>query len=273
MLRSSLFFAIVVIIDSGCSLPLSSTVLSKNDLVLVTGATGRTGSLIYKDLKSAGFSVRALLRNATKAKDILPCGACTEAEGIFVGDVTDRSSLVAAFKGVNRVVIAVGSVPLPDGKGSYYFPKGAYPIDIDYLGCNNQVAAAKEAGVEHILLVSSMGTTQPDGFLDKLGNGWALFYKLNAEAYMMGSGIKYTIVKPSGLTDSAPGKALLLVGHDDDITNQDTMNVTRADVASVLLQAIQDPGDAGNVRFDLSSDVTKPASGDFKALFAQAHKL
>jgi hypothetical protein len=39
--------------------------------------------------------------------------------------------------------------------------------------------AALSAGVEHVLLVSSMGTTQPDTFLDLLGEGHALFYKLN----------------------------------------------------------------------------------------------
>ena len=41
--------------------------------------------------------------------------------------------------------------------------------------------AALSAGVRHVLLVSSMGTTQPDTFLDKLGDGHALFYKLNGK--------------------------------------------------------------------------------------------
>ena len=35
--------------------------------------------------------------------------------------------------------------------------------------------------MRHVLLVSSMGTTQPDTFLDKLGDGHALFYKLNGK--------------------------------------------------------------------------------------------
>ena len=43
--------------------------------VLVTGASGRTGSIIYALLKhraaaSSGIEVRALVHNATKARDI-----------------------------------------------------------------------------------------------------------------------------------------------------------------------------------------------------------
>ena len=57
------------------------------EIVLVTGATGQTGSLAYFQLKAAGFETRALVRNATKAQAILQCGACSEKEGVYVGDV------------------------------------------------------------------------------------------------------------------------------------------------------------------------------------------
>lgn len=39
--------------------------------------------------------------------------------------------------------------------------------------------AALRAGVQHVLLVSSMGTTQPDSYLDKLADGHVMWYKLN----------------------------------------------------------------------------------------------
>lgn len=77
--------------------------------------------------------------------------------------------------------------------------------DVDWQGSNNQVRAAHAAGVEHVLLVSSMGTTEPDSFLDKLGNGHALFYKLNGEVDLMASGIPYTVVKPGGLLNDPGG--------------------------------------------------------------------
>ena len=51
------------------------------------------------------------------------------------------------------------------------YSSGGYPKDIDWMGNKNQVIAAKKAGVKHVLLVSSMGTTVPDSFLDTLGHG------------------------------------------------------------------------------------------------------
>ena len=116
-----------------------------------------------------------------------------------------------------------------------------------------------------------MGTTTPDSFLDKIGGGWILFYKLNAEAFLMQSGLAFTIVKPSGLSDTPGGKSFLLVGHDDSITNKSS--IPRSDVATVLTKACLLPSDAANTRFDLTSDPSRPSSGDFQALFAAARAL
>ena len=46
--------------------------------------------------------------------------------------------------------------------------------------------------------------------------------------------------------------------------------VTRADLAAVLVAAVQNPRQSSYLRFDLSSDDSQPATGDFKALFDQA---
>ena len=48
--------------------------------VVVTGATGRTGMLTYLALRDAGVEVRALVRNASKARELLDCGPCGEDE-------------------------------------------------------------------------------------------------------------------------------------------------------------------------------------------------
>ena len=66
---------------------------------------------------------------------------------------------------------------------------------------------------------------------------------------------------------AAGGQSLLLAGHNDDLKEP---RVTRADVAEVLLQAILRPELSKWTRFDLSSDSSKPATGDFEALFETA---
>jgi nucleoside-diphosphate-sugar epimerase len=170
-----------IILDPRSSLHdhLAQQELSSKIQILVTGATGRTGALVYKLLKQEGFPVRALVRNKTKAKETLSCHACDESEGIFTGDITDAESLSAPMQGVQALVILTSSMPLKADNGTYYFPEGGYPKDIDWEGSNNQLRAALEAGVNHVLLVSSMGTTVPDSFLDQLGHGHVMWYKLN----------------------------------------------------------------------------------------------
>merc|ERR1712238_104764 len=73
-------------------------------VILITGATGRLGSKLYFDLQEKMkkqqhqqqhhnhhpiVEVRALVRNLTKAKEVLQCTHCDASEGIYLGDVTD----------------------------------------------------------------------------------------------------------------------------------------------------------------------------------------
>ena len=82
--------------------------------VLVTGATGRTGKLLYAQLKARDdiAQVRALVRASSdakeKARSALNCTKCDASEGIFYGDVTVPSTLKAPMTGVDTVAITIG---------------------------------------------------------------------------------------------------------------------------------------------------------------------
>ncbi|GAB5370916.1 hypothetical protein AAMO2058_001534400 [Amorphochlora amoebiformis] len=232
--------------------------------VLVTGATGRTGSLTYLMLKEKGYEVVGLVRNTTKARERIGCNKCDESEGIFVGDIRDPSTLDKPFQKAQGVVILTSSAPVPLGNGSYYYPNGSYPIDIDWKGSNNQVRMAMKYGLKHILLVSSAGTSMPDSTLDMLGHGHVLFYKLNAEASLMASGVPFTVVKPMGLSDHQGGESKLVSAQEDILQ---FYTVARQDVANVLVNALEMPQLSKGLRFDLASDPSKPASGNFQAFF------
>eukprot|EP00798_Chlamydomonas_sp_ICE-L_P003956 gene3956-14035_t len=236
--------------------------------VLVSGATGRTGGLVYKSLKELGYNVRALVRNASKAKEVLDCGACDESAGIYVGDITDADCLDAPMEGVQSLVILTSSYPLKYPNGTWYFPAGGSLMDIDWGVPTTNVKAAIKADVQHVLLVSSMGTTTPDTFLDKLGDGHALFYKLNGEIDLMGSGLPLHC-EPGWLLTMRVGESLLW-GPQAGMEKTKGGLVCRADVAAVIVEAIKDPKSSQWLRFDLSNDSNKAATGDFKDLFAQA---
>lgn len=226
---------------------------AQTDIVMVTGATGRTGSILYGLLKKQGVNVRALVRNATKARNLLACTKCDESEGIFVGDVTKPETLKAPMNGVTKLVITTSSIPVCNPFPKCHYPPGGLPIDVDWNGGKAQVMAFAEQakGKGQVVLISSMGTTDPDGFLEKLDNAHIGFYKLNLEAFLMSAGLEYTIIKPCGLDDHVSNNTLV-VGHDDQLhLTPPTMG--RMDVARVSVAALQHPDVAGGLRFDLCS--------------------
>ena len=81
--------------------------------VLITGATGRLGSLLYAQAKADTRigSVRAFVTNVTRARAALGCQKCDPSEGIYVGDVRNPLALNAAANGVDAVLVAVGASP------------------------------------------------------------------------------------------------------------------------------------------------------------------
>eukprot|EP00440_Ansanella_granifera_P041359 gb/GFBE01044850.1/.p1 GENE.gb/GFBE01044850.1/~~gb/GFBE01044850.1/.p1 ORF type:complete len:281 (+),score=68.10 gb/GFBE01044850.1/:1-843(+) len=242
--------------------------------VLVTGATGRTGKETYLALKKAGLSVRALVRNATKARSVLGCQSCDEQEGIFIGDITSTSTLQPAMQGVDTLVITVG--PVIKCKygfvGCDYLPGGS-PKEVVWEGLKTQVKAfANTSGrplkERQVVLMSSGLTTKPDNFLDKIGNGYVTFYSLNAEAFLMSSGLPFTIVQACGLSDGEAGKSKLVVAHDDNINEMST--VSRGDVARVLAAAAAAPATSKGLRFNLCAAWFGKATQNPTELFQEA---
>ena len=77
---------------------------SPDDVVLVTGATGRVGRLVVDELLRAGVSVRALARRPEDA--VLPVGV-----EIAAGDLTVPASLDSALEGVVAVFLVWTAAP------------------------------------------------------------------------------------------------------------------------------------------------------------------
>jgi len=258
--------------------------------VAVTGAGGRTGSLCMKLLaQSPEFAPpRGLVRSdksAGKVKKLL--GAESDAECV-IGDVSDAASCRALCEGCDGLVILTSAVPKPkiasllvaivskilpwmDAKRpEFYFPDEGRPELVDWAYQKNQIDAAKAAGVKKVVLVSSMGGTQIDNFLNTMGDGNILLWKRKAEMYLKASGLDYAIVHPGGLLDKEGGKRELLAGLDDSLLSGDRRSVPRADVARVAVACLT-LAEARNVSFDLASREEGEGSGattDVGALLA-----
>src|SRR5210317_1693086 len=98
-------------------LPSSGTFAEGKGLVVVAGATGRTGQLVVKYLKAEGYEVRAMVRSMEKGKRVLG-----ENIPLVQADVTEPSSLPPLLEGADFVISAIGS----GGKAS--------PEAVDYGG-------------------------------------------------------------------------------------------------------------------------------------------
>ena len=102
-------------------------------MILITGATGRTGKEAAQQLVAKGVKVRALVRNPAKA-------AALQAAGVELapGDAGDAVAVRRALEGVSGIAII-----LPNGESQ--------------LALEKQLATlAAEAGVAHIVKVSSV---------------------------------------------------------------------------------------------------------------------
>jgi uncharacterized protein YbjT (DUF2867 family) len=245
---------------------------SAGPVVLVTGATGRTGSLVYNQLKQAGLSVRGLVRNASKAREILKCEKCDTSEGIYVADITKKDTLAPAMHGATALAIVTSASPICDPYPNCHFPEGGLPIDIDWHGQKNQIETFDEANAivqSHgfVVLVSTMGTTTPEDSKHGLP-GFISFYKLNSEAYLMSSGIPFTVIKPCGLVDANASQQELVVGHDDELDA--SVPIARGDVARVVAGAITAPGAASGLRFDLCAKKSGTPTTDINELLRSA---
>lgn len=247
---------------------------SNRSTVLVTGAGGRTGQIVYKKLRerSGEYIARGFVRSEESKEKI------GGTDDVLVGDIRNADTLAPAIQGTDALVILTSAVPKmkpgfdpsKGGRPEFYFEEGSYPEQVDWEGQKNQIDAAKAAGVKHVVLVGSMGGTNINHPLNSLGNGNILVWKRKAEQYLADSGIPYTIIRAGGLQDKEGGVRELLIGKDDELLQTETKTIARADVAEVCIQALQFE-EAKFKAFDLASkpEGSGTPTKDFKTLFSQ----
>lgn len=187
----------------------------------VAGATGQTGRRIVQELVNRQIPVRALVRDRTRAQEILPGSV-----EIVEGDVLQPASLREAIADCTVLLCATGAAPSFDPTG---------PYKVDYEGTRNLVDVAKEKGIEHFVLVSSLCVSQ---FFHPLNLFWfILVWKKRGEEYLQSSGIPYTIVRPGGLKNEDNTDAIVMEGADRLFDG----SIPRTKVAQVCVESLVVP--------------------------------
>jgi uncharacterized protein YbjT (DUF2867 family) len=101
-------------------------------VILVTGASGKVGGQALRRLAEKGLKVRAFVRDPAKVEAL---GLGVEA---VQGDLDRPETIPPAMAGVDKVFVVAGGWDIPSEDG-------------------NVIAAAEEAGVGHVVLLSSLG--------------------------------------------------------------------------------------------------------------------
>lgn len=141
---------------------------SFNGTVLVVGATGRTGEWVVKRLQSHHIDYHLFVRSGAKALELFGPEIIDK---LTIGSVEHPEEIKAALCHADAVICTIG--------GKVTDPESPPPSAIDRDGVKRVANLAKEHGIKHFILVSSLAVTRPDHPMNKYGQ--VLTMKLEGE--------------------------------------------------------------------------------------------
>lgn len=212
---------------------------SANAGILLIGATRGTGLRLAKLLVAWGDEVTALVRPSSDLSELEKLSV-----RLVTGDALNRAEVDAAFTaGPYRAVVST---------------IGCFRCEQppDYIGNKNIIDAAAASGSRRLIMISTVGAGD-----SKEGAPWislwflkdVIVLKEQAEQHLIESGLDYTIIRPGGLKEAeATGNGILT-------EDSAAMGIiTRADLAGLLVQCIDDKETIGKTYTAVDSEMTWP---------------
>jgi uncharacterized protein YbjT (DUF2867 family) len=185
-------------------------------MYLVTGATGNVGGAVARQLHERGHSVRALVRDPSRAAG-LPAGI-----ELAVGDLDDPDSVSKAVAGVEAIFLM-------------QVPGGTEPT-------KTMILAAQDAAVPRIIQLSSAGARLLPLDANPMGAAFAA-----RERALRESGLGVTYLRPSAFASNAFGwRDSIRAGKVVDPTGDGVLAVMDPeDIARVAVTALTEDGHVG----------------------------
>ena len=193
--------------------------------LVIFGATGKTGIELVNQALEQGHAVTAFVRDAARL------AIEDEKLTLVAGDAFDPTSVAQAIQGQDAVICALGA-------GSEL-----KKTTVHTTGTINIISGMQKNNVKRLTVVTAMG----------VGESWdtlSLFNKFffatllkssredheTQEAAVRESGLDWTIIRPSGLTDT-PLSESYAIG--ENIPSK-TSKIARADVAHAIIKDLHD---------------------------------
>ena len=210
--------------------------MTNDSPVLVVGGTGMLGGQVVTALLSRGQRVRALLRPASDAAELMKAGI-----EIARGDMLEPASLLRAMDGADAVITTAA--------GYTHHSKGDTAM-IDTIGNRNLIDVASQTGIRRFVLTSILTSDQTP----EVPHFWN---KKLAEDRLEEKGVPFVSLRPGAFLDSiiqmggdsfAKGRVMWFGSPTIPLTF-----VLTEDVADNLADAVYVPGVDGQ-RIDIGWD-------------------
>jgi nucleoside-diphosphate-sugar epimerase len=191
--------------------------------LFIAGSTGAVGRTVVALADVLGLDIVPHVRPARAAQ-----GPAHPKAAVF--ELGDTPALLAALKGCTTVLQLIGTMRSRFSRGDTYETS-------DIATTRHLVEAAKQSRADHFVLLSSVGAGSPMGAY--------LAAKAKAEALVTGSGLPFTVFRPStfvGEGHRAPpgfGAATRLLG----LTRYQPIEVT--DLAAAIVHVARARGPLG----------------------------
>lgn len=193
---------------------------------LIFGATRNTGLEVARILTARGDRVTVFVRETSDRSEVEPLGV-----NFAVGDALEPATVAAAFAADNydAVLTTIGGF------------RGPNPPDFE--GNRNIFDAAKNAGVDRVIMISTIGAGDSNVAIPWVSNlmlSDVARLKTEAEDHLKAGGLAYTIIRPGGLPFD--------VGTGGGILTEDPEAfgfIAREDLARLVVAAFDDGRTAG----------------------------
>jgi dihydroflavonol-4-reductase len=169
--------------------------------VFVTGGTGFIGGAVVRQLRQRGEEVACLVRNPEKGKKVAELGC-----ELVAGDLGDAAAIRAGMEGCDAVIhaAAIYEVGIPKSER-------AAMREANVGGTERVLGAAKEAGIPHVVYVSTVGIfgnthgkVVDESYEHPAKDFTSCYEQTKWEAHqvakrMIADGLPCTIVQPGGV--------------------------------------------------------------------------
>lgn len=195
--------------------------------VAIAGGHGQIALRLTRLLRERDDRIISIIRNPDHAEDVRAAGADPVVCDL---ELADAAQVAGAIAGADAVVFAAGAGP---GSGA------ARKETMDLGGALKLIDAARSTGIKRYVMVSSVGANPTAGGQDP----FALYLRAKglADDALMKSGLDYTIVRPTMLTDDE-GDGLVFIDQ-----HVGRGSIPRDDVAALIAEVLHQPATIGKV--------------------------